>query len=168
MRTIFTHGSVHPELGAQIQHYIDLAGVNMTFHLRPLPLDAAIALEEWRSGTPPFDQWLEIDESLLASNVLWAVENADGFAESRPAIPKHAEWGCNFGGLLAIEYGPKNLALVNQLHELLHCLGVDDCYDESTFGPKASCQDDHCLMRYGNITLSVCESVLEQIRKHAS
>jgi len=78
----------------------------------------------------------------------------------------HAMWGCCINETIAIDYSEPKSRLVNQLHETLHLLGVDDCYDpEDNCDPKSSCNDSKCVMRYGSSSAGVCSSVIEQIQK---
>jgi hypothetical protein len=81
----------------------------------------------------------------------------------------HAAWGCCLGGVVAVNYAPQQHALVTQVHESLHLLGVEDCYEEhiSGFPSKSLCTNEQCVMRYGSNSTEVCESVLEQIRQNA-
>src|SRR5690606_14515587 len=83
----------------------------------------------------------------------------------RKTFPSHAEWGGS-NGFYAISYAPIECTLSTLIHESLHFFDVDDCYaaDRPGFPPKDTCDNSNCLMRYGNNTSIVCETVLNQIR----
>ncbi|MCS5594093.1 MAG: hypothetical protein NZ730_06080 [Porticoccaceae bacterium] len=52
-----------------------------------------------------------------------------------PLHNKYAEWGCSWQShKVSVDYAPVEWRLVNQLHETLHLLGVDDCYNNAEPG----------------------------------
>jgi hypothetical protein len=77
----------------------------------------------------------------------------------------HAAWGCCLSNAVAINYAPKKNSLVTQVHEFLHLLGVEECYEGAIRGhpPKSSCNNERCVMRYGSSSTEVCSSVIKQI-----
>lgn len=75
----------------------------------------------------------------------------------------HAEWGCCLSELIAIEYAPTKNKLITQLHETLHLLGVNDCYDPTSKEGKPECNEADCIMRYGKNSITICSNALSQI-----
>ena len=84
------------------------------------------------------------------------------FCES---IVEHAKWGCCFSEVVAVDYSRVEDRLTTQLHETLHLFGVDDCYHPESTRALDSCDDDECLMRYGENSTTICSSVLSQLAK---
>ena len=168
MTTLFTYGKAHREFHERLGQILEAASPHLKIRIEPLPPELCRILDEWKGDTDLAVTVAEAAGDTSGIRLLCSVAIASKFARWSVAVLPDAEWGCTHAGFLAIEYAPETNALVTQLHETLHCLGVDECYDEATRQPKANCADEECLMRYGSSGLAVCESVLLQLKEYAS
>lgn len=164
MVTLYTYGEVHPEFKERLNEFVRSADPESVLEVEPVPLCLAETIVNWDGQSDPIDAILRVVSDTSQIRLLCAVDSDSILARWSIANLPHAVWGCVHAGLLAVEYAPAPSALVTQLHEALHCLGVNDCYDEATLMPKESCLDEECLMRYGATGLTACERVTLQLR----
>lgn len=83
----------------------------------------------------------------------------------------YSKWGLGRGycwgysdGLISVDYSPPVSSSANQLHEILHLLGVQDCYDEKTQKVLTQCRNNDCVMRYGNSSMGFCEAARKELK----
>lgn len=75
---------------------------------------------------------------------------------------QNAKWGFSQANVAVIVENIEE----NILHELLHTLGIDECYDNEC-KPKDTCHNEKCIMRYANTRgLHVCEHVDRTLRNN--
>lgn len=84
------------------------------------------------------------------------------------AVATNGIWGTSFqGGPLAVCWEVPDKFIV--WHEVLHLLGADDCYDESTHA--RTCELANCIMQFEPTSASVggwpflCKRVLGRLRR---
>ncbi len=96
---------------------------------------------------------------------------AVGCPRTHPLLRTHATdgiWGTAFqGGPLAVCWQVPDKFIV--WHEVLHLLGADECYKESTH--EQTCERPNCIMQYVPTSASVgewpflCLTVMERLRR---
>ena len=161
--TLYTYGAVHPEFHERLTALLRDASTRLAVAIEPVPAGIAKVLGAWSGDSCLVSTISEMIGDTSRVRLLCVVAPESGLARWCTDTLPLATWGCALSGFIAVEYAPPQSALVTQLHEVFHCLGVDDCYDEKTLQPKSSCVEDECLMRYGSGGLVVCESVSGQL-----
>jgi len=106
----------------------------------------------------------EQNRDIENQKILILCDNMSAFFNNRSEYLNHAVWGYS-NGFISVDYSPSHAKLANQLHECLHFLKVDDCYEESIVGnpAKEECDNPNCVMRYGQTTIDICTRVKEQL-----
>ena len=168
MINLFVIGEIHTRFVPALLRILDLASHKPIVQIHTSAPEIEAALNAWDGTTSPEYALVEKIPDTTYTRVLWAPQNDQMITMLKRYAPDHAHWGCNYGVILAVEFASHEAALVTQLHETLHCLGVEECYDLRTQQSLSTCDSIECVMRYGSYRLGACSTVLTQIRSHAS
>lgn len=150
-------GLIQPELFQRLDSISEARFV-------PAPRSVGSALDDWDGA---IDFRAAINEKFLlsqADRLLITCEPGSQLQGWCVLDLPHAKWGWSDGDFSVI-YTDQSTRLATQLHEFLHFLGVDDCYDAENplHPPKSSCSRKDCVMLYGVNSLEFCDSVKAQI-----
>jgi hypothetical protein len=154
-------GLIHPELATLFSKYVDS-------QLFEAPRELKRALENW-DGTAELNGMVAKKIHFKKVRILIAADQQSKFHSWCLSQCSHAHWGCS-NGYISIDYSPIQSRLYNQLHECFHFLGVKDCYAENIQGhpPKVGCDNDQCVMRFGNNHSGICSNVKTQLADWAN
>jgi hypothetical protein len=161
-------GLIRAEYKERLQEVIAEAGIPVEISFEDAPDSVRQPIADFQND----DRLDDIAYSYIGSevwNYAFLVATEEGSALEKAGLNKlgHAAWGFSEGNCAA-DYSPTLARAANQLHESLHFLGVDDCYqEENTSHPKDSCNLENCVMRFGKVSLEVCEDVKRQLRNWA-
>lgn len=96
-----------------------------------------------------------------------ATHNSSPFADWIKTERPSAFWGGS-NGFISVDYSPDNAKEANQLHELLHLFGANDCYKNNGRAVREECDDDLCVMRWGVNSDQICSEAKKEIGKYLS
>lgn len=161
---IITYGPIHPEFEESLRAILKRSKTSVMVEVEPASERQRQLLDEWEEGDPTHVLGDHFTDTTYI-RFLISVPKGHSIAMWCRAQAAQACWGCS-NAFISVEYAPKQHCLTTQLHEAMHSLGVDDCYDENvaSFDPKDNCSCDDCLMRYGSPSTNVCDVVLSQLR----
>jgi hypothetical protein len=160
---LVTLGQVESEYEDHLRRILRAGTWNIQF-VRPRPeLHSLVA--SWDETTDLLEKLLNLYPDISDTRFLLFSPDSLRFRAWCQNKARHAQWGCCLGGVVAVEYANLSVRLVTQLHETLHAFGVDECYDETSFLPRTSCNVATCFMRYGIDSTEVCNNVLDQLRR---
>lgn len=154
------------ELASDLERILHLANCDTQICIEPASEAIVDSLESWDGSPDSTARIFEMHGLEGEARVLVATtEYSRLFAIGKTALP-HAHWGASFDSFISLDYAPDDARRFTQVHESLHFFGVNDCYNESPgFPPKSTCDNERCVMRYGNVSVDVCSEVLRQLRK---
>jgi hypothetical protein len=133
--------------------------------IRPVPEGLRMKLEQYEESLDLSAVIaIHFDLDTKYNKVFIATQGDTSFKKWCIAQCGHAYWGCSTE-IVAVDYSPDDRKRVVQLHECLHLLGVDDCYDEARKSPKPTCTNNKCVMRYEPSSTEACVEVLKQLKK---
>jgi len=166
---IFTYetrkGLITDNLAYNIQKVFKKAGISYDINVESVNNRLKNKLDQWDVSINL--DWLlltELSNENANFRVIIATDTDSTFYKWCKSQCLHAKWGCA-NKLYAIDYAPVKKRESSQLHECLHLFDVDDCYDEKTLNPKPKCNNEDCVMRYGNDKLDICSNVTAQIKE---
>jgi hypothetical protein len=161
---LITYGQVHPKFRDSLRAILKQA--NSREHLWLEEADGKLGqfLASWNGQGHLFDLLIEFVPDTTSTRLLLSVPAGSPIGSWCKLNLLHAQWGCCFSETLAVEYAPECNQLATQLHEALHLLGADECYDLVTHAPKDTCSLTTCLMHYEPQSTLVCSNVLSQLR----
>jgi hypothetical protein len=161
---LITFGRVHAEFEESLRAVLHHANSSERLWLEASEGALRKFLASWHGQGHFLCDLLEFVPDITSTRLLLSVRVSSAIGSwCRQQLP-HAEWGCCISETVAVEYAPDGYRLVTQLHEALHLLGVDECYDPASLGPKDTCSLATCLMRYGVQSTEVCRNVYAQLR----
>ena len=162
---LYTYGPIAPAFRQYLGEILQAAGAAWELRVAPLPRDLVAILSEWDAGHLEIFVWDRMNpRHRRDSRILLSTGEDPRFRAWCLTECSSAHWGCS-GGFIAVDFAPTKHRLENQLHEVLHVFGAEDCYDRVTLEPLPSCTDTRCNMRYENPSTVVCSTVLEQLER---
>jgi hypothetical protein len=157
-------GLINSHFKDDIESVLKEARAFTKIKIEPAPKELRMKLAEYDGSLDlSYVIAMHFDLDTIDKRVFIATEGDTSFKRWCIHQCGHAYWGCSTE-IVAVDYSPKERKRGVQLHEFLHLLGVDDCYEEKSQLPKLTCTSSNCIMRYQPNVIEVCSHVVRQLQ----